>query len=284
MKCPICADCVLAPATFKGLEVSLMQCASCKGIWSDKEKQDLVFGEQLAAKLTIPSYAMESGKACPSCNIALYEFCYPRTEIEINSCKSCHGAWFDYQEISAIKKTEKDNTQVVCPACNTKNSFNKNDINTASCSSCGVLFKNLFNKDGVALALASSSAGASGSQQVAGEDAVSDNFKINYEWESVSNIELEYKYCLFAIPTMLFIGFLFNVSGFGAQIQRISLTMPVHEFGHALTAWLTGYNAIPSLWVTRIFSDSRGIVAPVLLFASIIYMMHYARKNSSLMG
>jgi len=77
---------------------------------------------------------------------------------------------------------------------------------------------------------------------------------------------------------------MFNVSGFGAQVQRIWLTMPVHEFGHALTAWLTGYNAIPSLWVTRVFSDSRGFFAPVLLFAGILYLIRYARMNNSLTG
>jgi len=292
MKCPICTTGILAPVTFKGIDVPITQCASCKGIWSDKEKQVLVLGAEIASKLTIPAYAMESSKACPSCKVPLYGFCYSRTEIEISGCKNCQGVWFDHKEIDAIKKTEKDNTHVICPRCNSQNSYNSNDITIASCSSCGVLFKTLFDSRGGALTPAAdsqsveglSSKGASGAGQTSVKDAASDSFTLSYEWETVRDIETEYKYCIFAIPTMLFIGFMFNVSGFGAQVQRIWLTMPVHEFGHALTAWLTGYNAIPSLWVTRVFSDSRGFFAPVLLFAGILYLIRYARMNNSLTG
>jgi Zn-finger nucleic acid-binding protein len=293
MKCPRCNDCALKPITIKPLNVELIRCTSCNGLWSDKEKLGQVLGEQATSKLEIPAYAMKSVNAsCPACEVSLYEFCYPNTEIQVDSCKTCEGVWLDDKEINAINKAEKDNIQLVCPRCQADNNCHKNAIALASCCSCGRLFKNLFDSSGNALAPVddaksfhgSTSSESSKGQTQSDKEISPDHITVEYEWGNVQDVEAEYKFCLFALPAMLFIGTLFNNSGLGGQIQRIWLTMPVHEFGHALTAWLTGYNAIPSLWVTQIFSDSRGLFAPMLLCFGILCLIRYALTKNSLLG
>ncbi len=99
-------------------------------------------------------------------------------------------------------------------------------------------------------------------------------------WELVDDLALERKFCIAAIPLMLGIAVLFKISGLGSSLQRIFLTMPVHELGHAISGWLCGYAAIPSLWKT-IIPDSRGFVAPLMLLISILYMMRYAMREHS---
>jgi hypothetical protein len=47
--------------------------------------------------------------------------------------------------------------------------------------------------------------------------------------------------------------------------------MPVHELGHAATAWLCGYFAIPTLWKTLVFSESRGMVWPLVIAGGLAY-------------
>ena len=91
--------------------------------------------------------------------------------------------------------------------------------------------------------------------------------------QSVSDPLLEYRFCLAAIPLALCCAILFNASGLGASLQRIFLTMPVHEFGHAVSAWFCGYSAIPTLWKT-IIPDTRGFIAPLALGSAIGYLLY----------
>ncbi|WP_208722908.1 hypothetical protein [Corallococcus llansteffanensis] len=56
-------------------------------------------------------------------------------------------------------------------------------------------------------------------------------------------------------------------------LSRIFLTMPVHELGHAVTAWFCGFSATPSLWVTSV-SDERSSFMVVLvagLLGTLLY-------------
>lgn len=99
------------------------------------------------------------------------------------------------------------------------------------------------------------------------------------EWTKVSDAELEWKFCLAAIPVALCMAIAFHASGLGASLQRIFLTMPVHEFGHAVTAWFCGYAAIPTLWKT-IVPETRGFIAPLALFGALGYMTYHARKTN----
>ena len=96
------------------------------------------------------------------------------------------------------------------------------------------------------------------------------------EWRAVDDPELERKFCLAAIPVALCVAVLFNVSGLGHALQRLFLTMPVHEFGHAVTAWFCGFGAIPTLWKTVVFGEERAIVAPLALAGAIGFMVYRA--------
>lgn len=77
-------------------------------------------------------------------------------------------------------------------------------------------------------------------------------------------------FCVLAIPAMLLIGILFHQFELGRFAQRLLFTMPVHELGHAVTAWICGFGAIPTVWVT-IVMEERGVVAPVAVFAFAIW-------------
>jgi len=98
------------------------------------------------------------------------------------------------------------------------------------------------------------------------------------EWRAVSDPAFELKSCIAAIPAMLLIAMLFHASGLGASLQRIFLTMPVHELGHAVTAWFCGFTAIPTLWKTLI-PESRGFIAPLALFAGLGFMIFHAHAK-----
>jgi hypothetical protein len=84
---------------------------------------------------------------------------------------------------------------------------------------------------------------------------------------------LEWKLCVAAIPAALALGVAFHL--LTPSLQRIFFGMPVHELGHAVSAWLCGYFAIPTLWKTLI-PESRGFVAPVILAGALGYGMYKA--------
>ena len=62
-----------------------------------------------------------------------------------------------------------------------------------------------------------------------------------------------------AIPGALVVALLFHLWPTGQFLQRTWLAMPVHELGHAVTAWWCGFGAIPTLWKTLI-PEERGLV------------------------
>ena len=68
----------------------------------------------------------------------------------------------------------------------------------------------------------------------------------------VRDPDSEWLNCLYAVPGMLLGAWLCQVMDIFDSLQRIVFGMPVHEAGHALTAWLAGRNAMPGLWVTRV--------------------------------
>jgi hypothetical protein len=89
----------------------------------------------------------------------------------------------------------------------------------------------------------------------------------------VDDPELEWKFCIAAIPAMLLLALGFHA--FMPFLQRTFLAMPVHELGHAVTAWLCGYFAIPTLWKTLI-PETRGVIAPLVLAGGVGYLMFRA--------
>ncbi len=89
---------------------------------------------------------------------------------------------------------------------------------------------------------------------------------------------LEYRLRLFAIPAALLLALIFHASSLGHFLQRTFLSMMVHEVGHAATAWLCGFAALPSLWKTLI-AEQRGPITPILVALALGYLIFRARQS-----
>jgi hypothetical protein len=74
----------------------------------------------------------------------------------------------------------------------------------------------------------------------------------------------EWKLRAGAIPAALVAALAFHSCDTGHFVQRTALTMPLHELGHAVTAWWSGFAAVPTLWKTLI-PDSRGVMVPLIV-------------------
>jgi len=93
------------------------------------------------------------------------------------------------------------------------------------------------------------------------------------EDRAVGDPALEFKLCVAAIPVALALGLAFHI--FTPSLQRIFLAMPIHELGHAVTAWFCGYFAVPTLWRTLI-PEERGLIAPIVLAAALAFLIYRA--------
>ena len=69
---------------------------------------------------------------------------------------------------------------------------------------------------------------------------------------------------IFALPGALAIGWLINLA---TPMLAYFLAMWLHESGHAITAWLCGYPAFPTAWITMI--GERGRWISVILGAAV---------------
>jgi hypothetical protein len=70
--------------------------------------------------------------------------------------------------------------------------------------------------------------------------------------EDADDARLELRIRQFAIPAALLVTWVLHSTGAGHSLLRIFLSMWIHELGHAVTAWLTGYTAFPGPWATSI--------------------------------
>ena len=61
---------------------------------------------------------------------------------------------------------------------------------------------------------------------------------------------LEWKLRAAAVPLALVLAVVFHASSTGHFFQRTFLGMPVHELGHAIAGWWSGFATIPTLWKT----------------------------------
>jgi len=74
--------------------------------------------------------------------------------------------------------------------------------------------------------------------------------------EDAALIQRELWIRLVALPAALGVAWALMRTPFGRPLFRTFVTMLVHETGHAVTAWLCGYAAFPSLWITHIYGRS----------------------------
>ncbi|MBN8226756.1 hypothetical protein JYK02_04455 [Corallococcus macrosporus] len=78
---------------------------------------------------------------------------------------------------------------------------------------------------------------------------------------------LEARLRLAVLPAALVIAFLAVGSPGFHSLLRIFFTMPVHELGHAVTAWFCGFSATPTFWVTHVSRDRSAFM--ILLIAGL---------------
>jgi len=83
---------------------------------------------------------------------------------------------------------------------------------------------------------------------------------------------MEWKLRAGSVPTALVLALLFHSCDAGHFAQRTALTMPLHEFGHAVTAWWCGFAAVPTLWKTLI-PEARSAVISLLVLAFNGYVL-----------
>lgn len=65
----------------------------------------------------------------------------------------------------------------------------------------------------------------------------------------VAEEEMQRRYLTWAAPVVFVLGALL-MSGGGSGFVRIVFGMWLHEFGHAISAWMTGFWAVPGPWLT----------------------------------
>lgn len=94
----------------------------------------------------------------------------------------------------------------------------------------------------------------------------------------IDDAQTEFWMCVAAIPALLLLGLAFHQLEWGRWLQRLLFTMPVHELGHAVTAWLCGFGAIPTVWITHVMEE-RGFVAPLAVFAAIVWALYRGWQN-----
>ena len=83
----------------------------------------------------------------------------------------------------------------------------------------------------------------------------------------------EFLVCLLTLPLSLLLALFFHRLMPGGQ--RIFFGMPVHEFGHAVTAWWTGHFAIPGIGATPTW-PGRNIVVVLAVTGATAWMIRAA--------
>ncbi|MBF5043569.1 hypothetical protein FGE12_14325 [Aggregicoccus sp. 17bor-14] len=73
-----------------------------------------------------------------------------------------------------------------------------------------------------------------------------------------------------ALPVALLLAFLVQGTQLGRSLVRIFFGMWLHELGHAVTAWLCGFSAVPGFWFTSI-ADERSVVVSLVIAAALAY-------------
>jgi hypothetical protein len=76
--------------------------------------------------------------------------------------------------------------------------------------------------------------------------------------------DLEWKLRAAVIPAAIALAFAFHAWPTGHWLQRTFLSMMVHELGHAVTAWWSGFAAMPTVWKTLI-PEARSVFPSLLV-------------------
>jgi hypothetical protein len=136
------------------------------------------------------------------------------------------------------------------------------DVGSAKCSRCGAVYAK-------AAALAAGLPAPSSKTRPVDEavPVTAAAVSLPPREDSVEHaVELQAR--IWFVPACFGLALFFQGMCGGRLLQRLFFTMPLHELGHAMTAWFCGFSAMPMFWQTRI-ADHRGIALPLLMAAGI---------------
>jgi hypothetical protein len=129
-----------------------------------------------------------------------------------------------------------------CPKCQFES-----ETQTTECLKCGVVFKKVAHRT-----------------ETPAVEPVTPSSLSEPEPASASESNREFLYRLFALPLALIASRAIVAVAPNVRL----LTMWVHEGGHAVTAWLSGFGAIPGPWVTQVEPERSAVVT--LMVTAII--------------
>ncbi len=138
-----------------------------------------------------------------------------------------------------------------CPKCQFDH-----ELQTTECLKCGIVFARYLaaldaKKAGLAVPVVQAAALSGSAPPTVRNDALR-----------------ELKYRVLALPLALLVAHL--VTSVGLHTAVGMLAMVLHESGHAITAWLTGRWAVPTLWVT-LHGEDRSWWIVLALTAAIVF-------------
>jgi hypothetical protein len=82
----------------------------------------------------------------------------------------------------------------------------------------------------------------------------------------------EWKLRAGSVPVAIALALAFHSCDTGHFAQRTALSMPLHELGHAISGWWSGYASLPGLWKTTL-PETRGVVISIFVFALEAYIL-----------
>jgi len=110
MRCPKCRNPELDELEFQTDNVKIDRCPTCWGLWFDGGELAQVLRAR-GQGLVIPQEAQKTDMRCPRCNGDLYSFRYPHSDVTIDMCDICKGAWLDNGEFPRIRAWHQSLTQ-----------------------------------------------------------------------------------------------------------------------------------------------------------------------------
>ncbi len=110
LTCPSCKNTGLEETSYMSETIDV--CRTCAGIWFeqnelsgllntvDNGEVEADFVNQLGMEISI------SERLCPECEDKMTSYhLLDGFEVEVDVCKSCHGAWIDHEEIEEVKSS-----------------------------------------------------------------------------------------------------------------------------------------------------------------------------------
>jgi hypothetical protein len=148
-----------------------------------------------------------------------------------------------------------------CPKCQFDH-----ELQTTECLKCGIVFSRYRAAQEAAAKEAETAAPAV--QGAAAIAPLSPSVAAAESSVGRNDVLKELKYRALALPLALLVARM--LAGTGFRFVASMLAMVLHESGHAITSWLTGRWAVPTLWVTMRGEDRSWLVI-LMLTAAILF-------------